>query len=180
MRYRVQIAGASHIVTVAQDAQQQWQVQLDDRPIPVDQANLGPDHMSLLIGDHSYDLWLRALPGDEPTAIETSYAVLLAGKPYRVDLVDERRHALAGMARRPDAGGDVTIKAPMPGLVINVLVAPGDLVTLGQRVVVLEAMKMQNDLTTPRAGIVRAVKTATGQAVNQGQPLVVIGAADTQ
>jgi biotin carboxyl carrier protein len=67
------------------------------------------------------------------------------------------------------------MKAPMPGLVVNLPVALGDLVQRGQTVAVLEAMKMENDLTAPRSGVVKDIKVAKGQAVNQGQALLVIG-----
>jgi biotin carboxyl carrier protein len=173
MRYSVMIAGTPHALTVEQDEQRQWRVQLDDTPLPVNLAQLGAGKLSLLIGERSYEIFLRALDSD--TADTLTYEALLDGAPHVVALVDERRHALAGLVKGKGATGDVTIKAPMPGLVVNVLVATGDVVEQGQRVVVLEAMKMQNDLTTPRAGIVRAIKTAQGQAVNQGQPLVIIG-----
>jgi len=63
----------------------------------------------------------------------------------------------------------------MPGLVSNVLAAVGDEVMRGQNIVVLEAMKMENDLTTPRQGIVKSLRVAKGQAVNQGDLLAIIG-----
>jgi biotin carboxyl carrier protein len=63
----------------------------------------------------------------------------------------------------------------MPGLVANVLVAVGDTVERGQTVVVLEAMKMENDLVAPRAGVIHAILVARGQAVIQDTRLVVIG-----
>jgi biotin carboxyl carrier protein len=180
MRYSVMIGGRQHSLVVEQDDRHHWHATLDDVPLMVDAAQLAPDlsgdagHLSLLIGDRSYDVYVRPLPG-ESTSDSQSYEALIAGEPYVVELVDERRRALSGVAKGKGGGGEVTIKAPMPGLVVNVLVAPGDTVAHGQRVVVLEAMKMQNDLTSPRAGVVRAVKTETGQAVSQGQPLVVIG-----
>jgi len=179
MRYSVMIGGKQHSLTVEQDDRHRWHITLDDVPLMVDAAQLAPDipgdsgHLSLIVGDRSYDVSVRSLAG-ESMADSQSFEALIDGKPHVVELVDERRRALSGAARGK-VGGEVTIKAPMPGLVVNVLVAPGDTVAHGQRVVVLEAMKMQNDLTTPRAGVVRAVKTEMGQAVSQGQPLVIIG-----
>jgi biotin carboxyl carrier protein len=69
----------------------------------------------------------------------------------------------------------VTIRAPMPGLVSNVLVSEGDEVQRGQAVVVLEAMKMENDLSATRAGSVKSLRVAKGQTVAQGEALAVIG-----
>jgi biotin carboxyl carrier protein len=173
MRYSVMIGGRQHSLTVEQDDRHRWHITLDDTPLTVDAAQLEAGHLSLIVGDRSYDVSVRPLAG-ESTADSQSYEALIAGEPHVVELVDERRRALSGVAKGKGSG-EATIKAPMPGLVVNVLVVPGDTVAHGQRVVVLEAMKMQNDLTSPRAGVVRAVKTETGQAVSQGQPLVVIG-----
>ena len=71
-----------------------------------------------------------------------------------------------------DAGAEREIKAPMPGLVLRVLVAPGDAVEAGQGVAVLEAMKMENELTAPASGTVAAVRAAAGDAVAKGDVLV--------
>jgi biotin carboxyl carrier protein len=67
----------------------------------------------------------------------------------------------------------------MPGLVVNVLVQPGDIVTQNQTVVVLEAMKMENDLPAPVAGMVKEVRVSKGQTVDQGEVLIVISAASS-
>ncbi|SRR5579884_3672421 len=177
MRYSVMIGGRQHSLAVEQDDRHCWHVTLDDVPLTVDAAQLASGdagRLSLIVGNHSYDVSVRPLPG-ESTTDSQSYEALIAGEPYVVELVDEHRRALSGMAKGRAGSGEVTIKAPMPGLVVNVLVAPGDTVAHGQRVVVLEAMKMQNDLTTPRAGVVHAVRAQAGQAVGQGQPLVVVG-----
>jgi biotin carboxyl carrier protein len=66
----------------------------------------------------------------------------------------------------------------MPGLVSNILALEGQEVARGQAIVVLEAMKMENDLTTPRAGVVKRVSVAKGQTVNQGDTLAIIGDLD--
>ncbi|HEU5368134.1 MAG TPA: acetyl-CoA carboxylase biotin carboxyl carrier protein subunit, partial [Ktedonobacterales bacterium] len=94
-----------------------------------------------------------------------------------VRLEDERERALASLTGSSHDGGDATVKAPMPGLVVNIPVAVGDAVQRGQTVAVLEAMKMENDLAAPRNGVIKEVKAAKGQAVNQGQPLVIVGEA---
>ena len=71
-----------------------------------------------------------------------------------------------------DAAADREVHAPMPGLVLRVLVEPGDEVAEGQGVVVLEAMKMENELTAPAAGTVAAVHVAAGDAVAKNDLLV--------
>ncbi|WP_412068353.1 biotin/lipoyl-containing protein [Rubrivirga sp. IMCC43871] len=71
-----------------------------------------------------------------------------------------------------DASADREVHAPMPGLVLRVLVAPGDAVEAGQGVVVLEAMKMENELTAPAAGTVAAIHASAGDAVAKNDLLV--------
>ena len=73
-----------------------------------------------------------------------------------------------------DAGADREVTAPMPGLVLRVLVEPGQAVEAGQGVAVLEAMKMENELTAPAAGTVAAVHAAAGDAVAKGDLLLEI------
>ena len=96
------------------------------------------------------------------------------GRPYIVGVRDERSRALASLAGGAHVAGDATIRAPMPGLVASVLAAEGAAVERGQTVVVLEAMKMENDLTAPRAGIVKAVHVTKGQTVGQNDVLAVM------
>ena len=73
-----------------------------------------------------------------------------------------------------EVSGRVEIKATMPGRVVNVLVGSGDEVTAGQGVIIVEAMKMENELKSPKAGKVTEVKVAPGQTVEKGELLVVI------
>jgi biotin carboxyl carrier protein len=82
--------------------------------------------------------------------------------------------ALAQQAQRPRDAGPSTVKSPMPGRVVKILVRVGDRVTIGQAVVVIEAMKMENELRATRAGTVRELRCAEGAAVEAGQDLVVV------
>ena len=90
-----------------------------------------------------------------------------------MEALDERTHAiraLSGAASAP--AGPAPLKAPMPGLVVRVNVAVGDEVAAGQGLVVIEAMKMENELRAAAAGRVKAVRVAVGEAVEKGQLLV--------
>jgi len=135
------------------------------------------DQYSILIGQRSYEAYARVVEpdagasGDAGRVIE----VYIHGRPYVVAVQDERSRALASLAGGAHVAGDAVIRAPMPGLVANVLAAEGAAVRRGQTVVVLEAMKMENDLTAPRAGVVKAVHVTKGQTVGQNDPLAVIG-----
>jgi biotin carboxyl carrier protein len=95
------------------------------------------------------------------------------GDRWEVDVVDERtRHirSLTGEGQKRIGGG--VLRAPMPGLVVRVLVEPGQRVAAEAGVVVLEAMKMENQLKAPAAGVVKAIRVGPGKAVEKGEVLV--------
>ena len=88
-------------------------------------------------------------------------------------VVDRQRHARGGQ-RTTGGAGQQRVKAPMPGRVLRVLVKPGDEVAHRQGLVVVEAMKMENELTAPKAGTVTEVAVTEGMSVEAGRLLVVI------
>jgi biotin carboxyl carrier protein len=101
------------------------------------------------------------------------WAIGLRGERWEVEVMDERtRHirSLTGGADRPRGAG--ALRAPMPGLVVRVLVEPGQAVSRGAGVVVLEAMKMENELKAAADGTVKSVRVGTGEPVEKGQVLV--------
>ena len=107
---------------------------------------------------------------------EEAWEVLIHGEVYMVKVEDERAHRLA-QARGTAVAvtGEATISSPMPGIIIAVSVKEGDAVTKGQKVVILESMKMENELTAPRDGVVMRVAVKAGASVEKGQVLLVIG-----
>ena len=131
---------------------------------------------------------LRAIPGTptrqllidgRPTALTMrssgrgQWTLEVGGDRWDAEVVDERtRHirSLTAGVERPR--GPVTLRAPMPGLVLRILAEPGQEVAAGAGLVVLEAMKMENELRSPAAGIVGAIRVQPGQAVEKGQALV--------
>ncbi len=131
---------------------------------------------------------LRALPGTptrqlliegHPTALTMrsagrgQWSLEIGGDRWEVEVVDERtRHIRSLAAGAERQRGLVILRAPMPGLVVRVLVEPGQEVVAGAGLVVLEAMKMENELKAPAAGTVGAVRAQAGQAVEKGQVLV--------
>ena len=95
------------------------------------------------------------------------------GDRFELEVVDERtRHIRSLIGEGKAASGPAALKAPMPGLVVRVLVQPGDQVAAGQGLVVLEAMKMENELKAPGPGVVEAVSAEPGRAVEKGTVLV--------
>lgn len=134
---------------------------VDGRVVIVDAQVLQPGVMSLVVEGRQYRC---VLDGD---------GVLIGGKRFGFEVSDPR--SLQG---RRGAGAGVVgaraVKAPMPGRVVRVLVAAGDEVAEQQGVVVIEAMKMQNELKSPKSGRVVRVGAAEGDAVGAGDVLVVV------
>lgn len=128
-------------------------------------------HVSLDGRQATYGLWREA----------GCWVVLAGGVERRVRVEDERTYRLrqlSGASELQDGGGQVS--APMPGLVLRVEVEVGQVVEAGTGVIVLEAMKMENEIRTPVAGTIRAIHVEAGQAVEKGAMLVeVIGRGST-
>ena len=103
----------------------------------------------------------------------------IAGQRLTADVVDERTRAIRAMTRAT-AGptGPRPVKAPMPGLVVRVEVEVGDAVTAGQGVLIMEAMKMENELKADAAGVVSRIHFSPGQAVEKGTVLIEFAAGD--
>ncbi len=129
---------------------------------------------SLLIEGHSYEIFARRITRADEKNSQT-YEILIDGQRFEVKVEDERTRLLAGLAKS-SVTGDATVQAPMPGLVIGVPLTEGATVTQGQTVAVLEAMKMENDLSSPINGVIKEVRVNKGQTVDQGEVLVVIAA----
>ncbi len=128
---------------------------------------------TLLLQGRSYEVFARCLPQpDEPENL--TYEIFLAGQRFEVHVEDERARALLGSLKSPHEAGEIKVRAPMPGLVLSITRTVGETVERGETVAVLEAMKMENDLTTPREGTVKEVLVNKGQTVNQGDVLLVI------
>ena len=98
------------------------------------------------------------------------------GERFEVEVLDERaQHIRSLVGEGRAATGPAPLKAPMPGLVVRVLAEPGQVVAPGQGLVVLEAMKMENELKATAAGQVQQIHVKSGAAVEKGQLLVTFG-----
>jgi biotin carboxyl carrier protein len=139
-----------------------YAVLLDGRALEVDFEDSSDGFASLLIDGRSHEAALERRPG--------GYAVGLRGGTMIVDLAPPSSAA----ASRGSAAVAARLTAPMPGRVIRVLVEPGQTVGRGDGLVVMEAMKMENELRSPRAGRVKEVHAREGQAVETGALLVVV------
>lgn len=125
----------------------------------------------LLLAGQSWTVAAQSLDGVAPLR----WALGAVGERFEVEAVDDRTRqiqALTGRGKAPSSGG--VVRAPMPGLVVRVEVAVGQQVDTGAGLVVVEAMKMENELRAPKAGRVKAVAVVAGDPVEAGRVLVVI------
>ncbi len=122
---------------------------------------------SLLMDNGSWEVLVER-SGDE-------YRISIGDELLLVTVEDERTRKIGkGLGKLPAPSGEVTLKAPMPGLVREVPAQVGEEVKAGQGLVILEAMKMENELRAPRAGSIREVRVKAGDKVELGQALLVI------
>ena len=147
------------------------QCRLDSEPpIRADWVRVAPGCYSILLQGRSYEAHVTALAGLNGAR---EYAVRVGSETYQVGLHDPRsRKGHRGLS---SSEGPQDVKAPMPGRVVQLLVGEGDEVQDGQGLLVIEAMKMQNELRSPRAGRVERVYVAEGAGVESGAPLVRLG-----
>ena len=140
-------------------------ITINGEPREVDFLQLSPSLYSVITDNASLQVVIDDDMGD--------YSVLMGGRMYEGRVLDER--ALL-MAQRKGgltgAGGD--LNAPMPGLVVKVVAEEGATVEAGQTVVILESMKMQNELKAPIAGVVESIKVVAGESVDKNQLLLTI------
>jgi biotin carboxyl carrier protein len=143
-------------------ASEQWKCRLDGRELPVDIVYGQNGVLSLLLGGKSYEV------KQETVGAETN--VVVGHERFNASVRDPRSfrsRSRVGAAEQ----GVMKIKAPMPGKVVRVLAGVGTKVELGQSVIVIEAMKMQNELKAPKSGVVKKINVAEGAAVDAGQAL---------
>jgi len=161
MIYEVSIAEKTYSVELTR-AGEQWKCRLDGSEIPVDVVSGRNGALSLLLNGKSYEV------NQEMVGAETN--VVVGHERFSASVRDPRSfrsRSRAGAAEQ----GVMKIKAPMPGKVVRVLAGVGTQVELGQSMIVIEAMKMQNELKAPKTGIVKKINVAEGAAVDAGQAL---------
>jgi len=134
---------------------------VDGRPIDVDAHRMEPGTISLIVEGRQYRC---VLDGD---------AVVVEGRRYEF-AVDDPRSLRGRRGAQEGATGPSAVKAPMPGRVVRVLVSEGDEVAEQQGVIVIEAMKMQNELKAPRAGRIAKVAVKVDATVAAGEVLVIV------
>ena len=162
MKYIVTIAGRTYEVDVDGD---QVRVAGSSHTAALRSSADGVSRQ-LLIDGRPRGLTMRS-PG------RGQWTLNLGGDRWEAEVIDERtRHIRSLTGAADQVRGPAALRAPMPGLVVRVVVEPGQEVSAGMGLVVLEAMKMENELKASAAGTVTAVRAQPGEAVEKGQVLV--------
>jgi len=168
MRYAALIGEQERQVDIIEPAPGQYQITMDGRTLQVDANAISDSTLSLIHDNHTYNIESEKSPNGGET-------VLVRGHLITVEVLDLRSLQLRKVqAITGDADGPATIRSPMPGKVVAVLVKPGQQVSKGDGVVVVEAMKMENELKSPRDGTVGELKVELGATVDGGAVLCVI------
>ena len=166
MKFEVELTGSSgkKLRTVELErVADRWKITLDGKPVDADAVEITPTTLSLLLDGQSYEVRLSPAP-DGVLKIQTGL------QEFTAEVADPR----AWRGRRHgtlEAEGRQQVVAPMPGKVVRVLVKAGDQVEAGQGLLVVEAMKMQNEIRSPKGGTVERLHVKEGQLVNPGEVL---------
>jgi biotin carboxyl carrier protein len=162
MKFDVAINGTPRTVELERDANG-WRISLDGRIVEADAVEIAPNIFSILLNGKSYEFRVAPTPSGALT--------LQTGRhEFAAEVSDPR----AWRGRRHgalEAEGRQQILAPMPGKIVRVLVQAGEKVQAGQGLLVVEAMKMQNEIRSPKSGTVERLLVKEGQPVNAGEIL---------
>ncbi len=164
MKYQTIVNGETFEIEINEDGR--ILVNNEERAINFQELSHG-EMYSLLLDHLSYEAVV-----DERDDL---YHVLMAGDMFEVKVTDERSRRLASAFMAfGDISGELVIRAPMPGLIVRVPVVEGQPVSKGETVIILESMKMENELKAPRDGVVHRVNVAAGESVEQNKVLLSI------
>ena len=163
MIFDVTVNGRDYRVEIEQQEKSTWSCRINGDEIAIDSAKTASDVLSILIGGESYEV----------VANPAQHQIAIGGTRYSVEVRDPRSwRTRRGRSRGQE--GPKKIVAPMPGKVVRLIAEAGAEVELGAGVIVIEAMKMQNELKSPKKGKVVKILAAEGDAVNAGDALAVI------
>jgi biotin carboxyl carrier protein len=162
MKFEVVINGARRTVEIELN-DNRWRISLDGETIEADAVEVAPNIFSILLNRNSHEVRITPMPAGALT-LQTGH------QEFTAEVTDPR----AWRGRRHgalEAEGRQQILAPMPGKIIRVLVQVGEKVEAGQGLLVVEAMKMQNEIRSPKSGTVERLLAKEGQPVNAGEVL---------
>jgi len=163
MIYEISIDGKNYRLDLNQ-AEGRWSCQLDGREIEVDAVLARPDVLSLRIGNLAYEVKCERVGSD--------VHVWVGSRRFADEVRDPR--SLRSRVRAVDEHGPKKLTAPMPGKVVRILLSQGAAVEAGTGVLVVEAMKMQNEVKSPKKGTIQKILVSEGTAVNSGDVLAIV------
>lgn len=163
MLYNVTIDGKSYRLEL-NHAEGRWSCRLDDRELQVDAILARPDVLSLRIGNMAYEIKLERMAND--------LYLWVGSERFAAEVRDPR--SLRGRTRAGDDHGPRKIIAPMPGKVVRLMVRERSEVEAGAGVAVVEAMKMQNEIKSPKKGTIQKVLVSEGTTLNAGDVLAIV------
>ena len=168
MHYVAVVDGEEHEVEIVEIAPGHFQLFMGDRKLEVDAHPVAPETLSCIIDGEVFDVSLHENPkGGEDVRIRDH--------ELRLEVLDLRRMRLRQAQDSSGAlDGPAEIASPMPGKVVAVLVKNGDKVSEGQGLLVVEAMKMENELKAPKDGEVQSLQVQEGAAIDGGTVLCVV------
>ena len=165
MKYVATVNDESRVVEIASDGDR-YRVRIGDEVWEVDARVTAPGVYSLLIDGASYTAGVFDRDG--------ACVVEVGGESYEITVEEETRHIIRTRGGATGGTRSRTLTAPLPGKISGVAVRPGDTVQAGDALLVIEAMKMENEFKASGAGTVVEVRVAPGQAVNAGDVLIVM------
>jgi biotin carboxyl carrier protein len=166
MKFVATVGSRTHVVDVVQESGR-YRVTLDDQVWEIDARLTEQGIFSLIVDGVSHVADVDDHDG--------ACVVEISGETYSIEVEEQTRYIIRTRGGAAGGAGGQTLKAPLPGKVSHLAVQVGDAVTAGQALIVIEAMKMENELKSTSAGTVREIRVAAGQAVNAGDVLLVIG-----
>ena len=166
MAFIAKLGEQTYTVEIEEIGKGLYRIAVDGNEFLVDGKKTGRTNYSLIVDNRSFEI--------EVDNAEDEYRVLVDGRNYHVNLVDERRVRVGGAQSELQLQGRQKVSVPMPGKVIAVLVSVGDSVEKGQGLVIVEAMKMENEVRSPVAGEIKEIKVKPGDAVEGGAVLVIV------
>ena len=166
MAFIAKLGEQSYTVEIEENGRSVYRVSVDGNEFLVDGKKTGRTNFSLIVDNRSFEI--------EVDNTDDEYRVLVDGRNYRIHLVDERRVRVGAAQSGQQLQGRQMVSVPMPGKIIAVLVAIGDAVEMGQGLVIVEAMKMENEVRSPISGEVKEIKVKPGDTVEGGALLVIV------
>lgn len=163
MTYDVIIDGKNYRLDLNR-ADGRWSCRVDGRDVEVDAVLARPDVLSLRIGNQAYEVKSERVGGE--------LHLWVGSVRFAAEVRDPR--SLRGRTRAVDDHGPKKLTAPMPGKIVRVLLSQGAEVDAGAGVVVVEAMKMQNEVKSPKKGTIQKILVSEGAAVNSGDVLAIV------